>query len=56
MHAIAAELCEKIKVLVEGIKYFSYLPLVPVLTNASYLEAPELKLRSVYELLKHNRH
>lgn len=56
MHAIAAELCKKIKVLVEGIKYFSYLPLVPVLTNAPYLEAPELKLRSVYELLKHNRH
>lgn len=40
----------------EGIKYFSYLPLVPIMTSAAYLEAADLKLRSVYELLKHNRH
>lgn len=55
MCAIGTELCKKIKVLVEEMKYFSYLPLVRILTNAPYLEAPELKLSSVYELLKHNK-
>lgn len=60
MHTIAAELCKTIKVLVEGIKYFSYLPFVPIMTNTPYLEAADLKLSSVLlnysELLKHNRH
>lgn len=55
-HAIAAEFCKTIKVLVAGIKYFSYLPLVPIMTNAAHLEAADLKLSSVYKLLKHNRH